>query len=462
MTSAYLLALALALPGPAVAQDPPAPSLAARSQTWGAASVIPLSLDDAVALARSRSYRLQRSLRSSESAELRQRAARAAAGPRIDSSFNLSQGGRGYDIETQFYRSQFDPYADFQGSVSIYGSLPIDISGVYRRQIAQADIGADAAELDFQQGLLDVTFDAQSAYFALLRAQEAVRAEEIIVARLTNLIEQARTAQPSIVPFLEIELANARQTLDAVETSAEISQDALLQQLRLPAGTSLNLVSPVPSTPDDVLSGDLLATALANRPEVKQLSLRRDQTRLSRAQVDDQRRPSLSLNGFASYATNRDHPFADYRSNSGSAAVFLNLNVPLGYYDGGALAGSRRQADIQMEQVDADVEEQRDRLTLEIRQAVSNLQRARQRLDFAPDVAAAQGLMGESEQALLRAAPAEAAGLVAQASNVRVTWRQAYVSSMEARADHYLAHLRLQKVLGYQYELGSVRRPGSG
>ena len=460
MTSAYLLALALVMPGDTAAQEAPA-TLMARAPSHGSQSIVALSLDDAVALARSRSYRLQRSLRSSESAELRQRAARAAAGPRIDSSLNLSQGGRGYEIETQFYRSRFDPYADFQGSVSVYGSLPIDISGVYRRQIAQANISADAAELEFEQGLLDVTFDAQSAYFALLRAQEAVRAEETIVTRLTALIEQARSAQPSIVPFLDIELANARQTLDAVESAAEVSHDALVQQLRLPSGTSLTLVSPVPSVPEEASTGDLISVALANRPEVKQLRLRKQQAQLSRVQIDDQRRPSLSLNGFANYGTNREHPFADHRSNSGSAAVFLNLNVPLGYYDGGLIAGSRRQADIQLEQIDSDVEEQRDRLTLEIRQGLSNVQRARQRLLTAPDVEAAQTLMRDSEQALLRAAPSDAPGLVAQASNVRNAWRQAHLSSVDARADYYLAHLRLQKVLGYQYELATGRTPRS-
>lgn len=85
----------------------------------------------------------------------------------------------------------------------------------------------------------------------------------------------------------------------------------------------------------------------------------------------------------------------------------LNLNAPPGYYDGGALAGSRRQVEIQMEQRNADAEELRDRLT--------------------------------------------------RPSNLDVAWRQACVSSTDARADHDLAPLRLQEVPGYQCQPGSGR-----
>ena len=113
------------------------------------------------------------------------------------------------------------------------------------------------------------------------------------------------------------------------------------------------------------------------------------------------------MNGVAGYGAGRDHPLADYRSPSGSPGVFLNLTAPPGYYDGGVLPGSRRQVEFQMAQRHADAGEQRDSL--------------------------------------------------AHASNPRVAWPHAYVSSTDARADHDLAPLRLQEVLGYQCQLGTGR-----
>ena len=410
--------------------------------------VLSLGMEEAVAFARVRSFRLQRILRNDELSQLRLSSAKAQTGPRADLSANVSQAVRYYDSRTGVFGfTSTDP--TFFGGLVASVSLPIDISGVQHRQIEQARLSREASELDLSQGYIDIAAEIRSFYVEALRAQEEVEADEALVARIEGLIARLGPGRTDLIAYLSTERANAVQVREAAAANAEIVQTGLKQALRLPPDVQLRLTSrlPEPRPLPDVAA--ILDQAYRQRIDLQQAEIRIEQARLAQKQATDYRKPSLFASAYATQSLSGELPFRDPdRNRFRSVGGIVNLNVPLVQYDGGILFNAKRSAQIQLEQAEADLDEQRERVETEIRQVMIGLNRARSRLDALPDVAQALESLARAEAALLAASAEQAPALLAQATNARASWRSAVTASIGAKADYYSSLFRLQRSVG--------------
>lgn len=416
-----------------------------------AGGALALTMDEAVEIGISRSFRLQRSRRNERIAEERVRGTKAGSGPRFDLRYGADQSQRYYDFQGTFDYSQATP--QFQTALGASASYELDISGVRKRQLQQVRLSKEATAVDAAQAAVDVAADIRTNYVQALRSQQQVDADSDYLELLDGLIARARVSQPSTVGFLESERSNAALALEQSNQYADIAFSNLRQTLRLKTDRPLTLTTSPPE-PAPLPSMDrLLSIAHEHRNDLKQSEIRLKQARISKIQATDSRRPTLRASAFATQAVNAD-TFMLTGENHGrtkSAGALVSFALPILSYDGGQTASNRNIANIQAEQAMAEAEEAQERAENEISQAMIGLDRAQERLKKLPDVEQARRSLAQAEQQMLAASPNDAVGMLAQVTNARQNLKASVVSRSDALTAYYTNYYRLQRSLGTEY-----------
>jgi outer membrane protein TolC len=449
----YLATSAIALISALPLQAAGAQPLETAQNSVAPAPALALSLDEAVALAQTRSFRVARTRRNEQIAQLRYRNAKSAYYPRASLSLLGDQSARGFEYATDLFNTNQATQGEFRGGPFADISMPIDVSGVIKRQVAQADVQRDISGYEIEQSTLDIALEAQNNYLSALRAQNNVDAEERVVTEIERVLQQSRSAAPGTVPFLEVELANARQALSSSREGSDRAQEGLKQTLRLPPETRLRLTTSFTDRRQPFEREDLLERALKGRPDVQQALQRIRQAEISVRQSHDSRQPTFRVGGFYNdqYSARNALSALGGTDRFKNQGIGLNINLPVANYDNGVLGRQKRVAKIQREQAGADAEELQERVGYELRQALLAVERAENRLRTLPDREQAYQALRRAEQSMLGAPPEQAQALLAQVSNARSAWRSAETASADAFIDHNSAIFRLKRIIGERY-----------
>jgi outer membrane protein TolC len=410
---------------------------------------ISLTVDEAVAIALERSFRVQRSVRNADIADLQVDSVRAGLRPRFDSHFRAGQSQNYSEFSGSTYRFA-DLTPDFSASVSAVASMPIDFWGVTKRRVEQAENARDGVDLSVDQSALNVAAEVRGNYVRALQSKGRIKANSAQLREIEALIARATNAQPSIIPFLELERDLAEQQVNGSETEFELALARLSQSMRLPASAQIVLESDLPP-PLRVPSDDrLFAIASQNRTDLRQAEINLDQARLRRDQAMDVRRPTLGVDVFADQGVTARSPLFGDRDSGRSLAVGVaaRLAIPLLHYDGGILRNTRRIADIQAEQALADHAEAFERAENEIDQILISLNRLWGRLKTLPDIELAQSSLRNAELGLLAASPTEASAIIAQVTNARENLRRARLSRTDTLAEYDSNVILLGRAIG--------------
>ncbi len=414
-----------------------------------AEEAIAISLEDAVQLALQRSYKMARANRNWQISEFRTEIAKANAKPKLNLGINADQGVRGYNYDSsQFLDFRQQTREEFRGNLSLSVSVPIDISNSIERQIRHAKASQNIAAIEAANTSLEVSIDTVTFYMNALRAQHNVDADASFVNLIEDLIDKAKAKNPSIVPFLELELANSRQTLSQSNSAFDIAQDDLRQILRAPPEIKLRLSSNFIGKSVEIDKTELLEKALENRPDVRGADLKVEQSEIARNSVGDNLKPRMSLSGFYTDQLSSTTFYDNSRNRFTNRGIGLNLTVPLYSFDSGTLSRQRQIANFQYSQANADSAEIRERINYEIKRALLAVERAKGRLVNLPDTHKALVALQVSEEEMLAAPSDAASNMLAQISNARKAWRAAETASSDAYIDYNLAVYRLRRIIG--------------
>jgi outer membrane protein TolC len=265
-----------------------------------------------------------------------------------------------------------------------------------------------------------------------------------------DLLARATTVQPGVADFIATERSNAALILDQSRQSAELAIASLRQQLRLGSDQPIRLTTKLGGTAPIPPVDRLNNLADANRSDIRQSEIRLRQARIAQSQATDYRRPSLRVSAFASHAISGSSLIPHWADlgRAKSAGVALSFNLPIWSYDGGELGAVRRIASIQAEQALADTDEAKERARNEISAELIGINRARTRIEKAPDPAQARQSLQRAEEQMLSAPAADAPALLAQVSNARQNWRAATMLKFDALTAFYVEYFRLQRSLG--------------
>jgi len=248
-----------------------------------------------------------------------------------------------------------------------------DFSSLRRYQASKVAIEAVKAD---NEGTRDqVTDQVARAYLTALRAQaslDTARANVELSEALLRLAQSQKNAGTGTgieITRAQVQLANDRQLALVSENDVDRSRLQLLRVIGLRLDNALELTGKLEYIPTDpVEAAQALATAQAQRAELKAQHRREDQARLSYSATKLERVPSLAA--FANYGDLG----SSFTNALPTRTVGLTLRVPL--FDGGRRDARRAESMSQYREQKIRTVDLRDQIELEVRLALDGLRSA--------------------------------------------------------------------------------------
>jgi len=319
--------------------------------------------------------------------------------------------------------------------------------GRTKNLVASSRLQAQASAQNVQATRFDVLLQVNRAYFDVLHAQALIKtAQETIRTRQTLLNQVTQLAQNQLRSQLDVSFASvnvseanllliqARNSLD--ESYAELARaigadrviDYQVQEEPLPP-------SP-PANPED-----LVAQAIANRPEFASLRLSRDAAYKFAEAEKDLKRPSVNAVGVAGYIpyieqlTSQPIP-AEY------AAGALNISIPI--FNGHLFTARHEAALDRAMEADQKLRDEQLRLARDVRLAWANASTAYQRIDVTVQ------LMQQADMAVSLAQGRYNLGLasIVELSQAQLNQTAAEIENLSAKYDYQSQYQALQYAIG--------------
>lgn len=319
---------------------------------------------------------------------------------------------------------------------------PLYTGGKAASGLNLARLGADSAQLEYDQAVDDLIYRAVQGYITLLKARSFVQLGEEFVRTTAEHLKFVETnyelgyVTKSDLLETRVRLRQAEQSLLQAQHGAKLAEESLKNLLGLEteaelvlAGLSANGVHvPVPSL------AEAIQIALENRPELAQLEIARAVARENLQLAEAYRKPMV-------VAIGQYDSQGDKFSLDGSWRLTLSAQWQL--YDGGAGAAGVAEAQAGLSKIESSLAQAENGIKLEVRQkhlAVSEAAQARE--------LAALTVMQAKESYDFTTAKFE----LGAATNLEVltaqsTLNQAQNSLINAEYDYHLAVLDLYKAM---------------
>ena len=445
----------LSMPPASTSQLPPAltgssaqnPFLGSTPQT-AVPGVLALSLHDA----------LQRALRYNLGLLLSEQGQRQAEGARLSARSRLLPdiSARASYMAEQVNLATFG-LPPFPGVPPIVGPFEVfDARGFVKQRILDFDSlnrlrarseAAQAARYSYQDARDTVVLVVGGAYMQAVASAariDAVRAElqtATAVYQQTSDMKNAGLAAAIDVLRSQVEIQAQQQRLLAVQNDFEKQKLSLARAVGLPTEQAFTLTDSMPFTPAPPLSlQEAMDEAFRSRADYRSAQSLLHAAEMARRAANDERLPSLSLNG--DYGDIGNRPTSSHGTFTAAAA----LNIPI--FQGGKVRADQMQADAQLQQRRAEVADMRGRIEYEVRTAFLDLKTA------ADQVNVARNSVDLATQQLAQARDRFAAGVsdtieVVQAQEALAAANDNYISALFA---HNIAKLALARALGVAEE----------
>ncbi len=265
--------------------------------------------------------------------------------------------------------------------------------GVARAALRTARIGEEINVLSFEASVVSLMSSALRAFRAYVQAgrrdeiaaRSLQRAQELL--QVNQLLVQAgRMAERDVI---QTEADIARRELDVISAAGGLDNArlSLIDVLDIDAGTRFRVADGLGADQPEPLSLEVEAAmemALANRPDhqISLLGIRNAETGLIVARNARLWNLSLSL-GRTFRASGNDFAGAFSGFDRTGNRAGLNLNVPIGRAAAGPARLAQRRAEASLQIARNGLDDLRQRIAVEVRNAVREVELAAQRLELA-------------------------------------------------------------------------------
>ena len=333
----------------------------------------PITLAQALELAKRNNRDLQVSLLELERAQAALRQEQAALLPNLGISADVSRGRSAGDqlrINQAGIQAGAETISSFTGEAQL--SYDLFTSGSRQASIKQAEEQVRFTELAVERQSEEIRLNVATEYYNLQQADEIVRIAQSAVEnsqaslRDAQALERAGVGTRFDVLQSQVNLANSQQELTNARSRQEISRRILATRLSVPQSINLTAADPVQLA--GLWNKDLetsIILAFQNRPELQQQLAQRNIS-------EQQRRGALAALGpqvsfIASY--NLLDQFDDGVSITDGYSVRVNARLNL--YDGGAARARAAQAQTNVAIAETLFSEQRNQIRFQVEQAFS-------------------------------------------------------------------------------------------
>ncbi|MFN6530945.1 TolC family protein [Nostoc sp. ChiSLP03a] len=338
----------------------------------------PITLAQALELARRNNRDLQVSLLELERNRAALREAQAALLPTLGLSTDLtrSQSSSGQlqnELNGPFAVNQDRPSTSFSGQAQL--SYNLYTSGRVQASIRAAEEQVRYYELAVETQSETIRLNVATDYYNLQQADEQVRISQSAVVnseaslRDAEALERAGVGTRFDVLRSQVNLANAQQNLTNARSQQLISRRQLATRISLPQGINISAADPVQ------LAGlwnptleQSIVLAYQNRPELQQFLAQRNTSEQQRRQALAELGPQVSL--VASYDL-----LDQFNDNvSVTDGYSFGVRATLNLFDGGAARARASQQRANIAIAETQFAEQRNQIRFQVEQAYSTQQ----------------------------------------------------------------------------------------
>jgi outer membrane protein TolC len=366
MIRSYILFLALS--GSAMAQDPPP---------------LRLTLRESVALALKQNPQVILAVLNTAQAEQERALARSGLLPQVDArvqeSVNRVNLAAAIGFQFPGFAQHVGPYWVSQAGTNF--SAPIFDLTLWRRYKA-TQYGIEASRAGEITSREEIVLAVVSQYLGSQRAAADVQAAQSRVELAQALHEQAADLQKSGVGTgldtlrANVTLQNEKQRLIVARTQLETSLFGLSRLLNLDPRRRVELADAVSFFETPPANGDqTLEIAWRMRPEMRQILSDEQRAETDLRAASDQRLPRLTLTGYwAQQGLTPATAIPVYQYEWG-------IDVPV--FTGGRIKAERTRAEIVISQLKQQEQDLRNRIALEVKTAIAELESARSEVEVA-------------------------------------------------------------------------------
>ncbi|MBW1712167.1 MAG: TolC family protein, partial [Deltaproteobacteria bacterium] len=236
-----------------------------------------LNLQTCLDLALEKSLSVRQAEAGVEAAEFEVKEAQTSFYPQLSTTYGYTRLDEATKVSTGSSTYIEGSANHFQWKVSLSQPLFYGYALVTNKKLK--DLGLMSQRLQVELARLDLALEVKQAYFEVLLAQKQQGVAQQAVKQLEAQVEVAKNFyQVGMIPKndllqVEVELANARQTLIKAGNSVRLAKAQLNTLLRREVESAVDLEDVEEFAPAEPGFGPSLQTALETRPEVKQADL---------------------------------------------------------------------------------------------------------------------------------------------------------------------------------------------
>jgi len=311
-------------------------------------------------------------------------------------------------------------------------------------------IGEEAAGEKMRMTRAEVISDADNAYWTYVSVQEKMRMVEELKAQMDTLLSQvsvsagAGMATDADLLTVKAKRSEVEYQLQKVAGGVELCRMALCRVVGVPFDTRIVTGDAFLSDVETCLSDDVPALSLDSRPELKllqaQIDVAKNQVRMTRGEY----LPSLAVVGaYMNYgniklssmvdAGNGTYVPYEQKLQKGMCAAMLSLSIPIFHWGEGYNKVRKAKADVSNAVLDYQKNEKL--MTLEARQAETNLRDSRALISCAKDA------LAQSEENLRVVSNRYSASMcpLSDYLTARFQWHQSKSNLVEAVTQYHIS-----------------------
>jgi outer membrane protein len=312
--------------------------------------------------------------------------------------------------------------------------------------VAQSQYQAQAAAQNTQATVFDVVLGVNRGYFGVLQAQayvrvanETIRARQILTDQVTALANANLKSQLD-VNFAAVNLSEARLLLIRSQDAMDQAYADLARALGQDQGVRYQLAdAPAPAAPPDSADA-LIAEAIQNRPELRNLQLQLQGAQSFEQAEADLSHPSVSFIGVAGGLPylGQDPRIAPY----GYEGAAVNVDIPI--FNGHLFFARRQAAHYEAQAATERVRNLRQQVERDVHSAWISASTAWQRIPVT------EQFLKQAQLALDLAQGRYDYGLasIVEITQAQLNLTQAQIENVSARYDYQAAYAQLQYTVG--------------
>lgn len=305
-----------------------------------------------------------------------------------------------------------------------------------------ADLGLDVAKIRHEYFTQEIIWRVKEGYFQILKAQKLREVARQALRQIEAHWEVAKQFYAAgMIPKndllqTEVQLAQYRQNLIKAENAVALAEANFYTILRWSGTEKIQLKEVLSYTPFPHTLSASQRIALANRPEVKELTNLLQQARKNVELVRSSYYPKIVLAG--NYLKSEDKPFPQMESWNVMALAKWT------FWEWGKTNWQVDEAKAKAKQVENALEELKDKIKLEVKQAHLNMQEAEK------NIPVAQKAIEQAEENLRinQARYQEQVATSTEVLDAQTLLVQALTNHTNALADYNIAQAKLVRAMG--------------